>query len=279
MAKSLLPFDDLLQTIDDNPIDGAKQAQRRHKSVRVARYESSVSAFALARRLQGDEALMSAFYSLPFFSEPVEGAARSNKKNPKLINLHAHQYVYEARDGSEGKAAEDHASATQPSFDDETVAPEALLEMLKIGGGFDGLRKAVKQPTAKVIELPARAPTRSMPAGSGRQPSLTDEDDGDEDQVQPVGAGRGKRPHTPDRGTADDDKPQKRRPLLTMKQVLEHLLITLEPSELDVFLEPLSDVGDRYRLIIERDDDGPGGRVIWRLMNRHQLQSADACAT
>ena len=152
-----MPIARLLAEIEENPIEGGKTAQKRCEGVRIANYESSVSAGALYRELKKSKALTSAFYGLPFWKE-------GNARDPKHLNKHCHQFVYGARDGSEGKRAEDHAYATQSYFDDEARTNEDILEALK-RGGFDSLKKAQSAQETRLRLKSMEAPERKQSSG------------------------------------------------------------------------------------------------------------------
>lgn len=239
----LMPIARVLAEIEENPIEGAMLAQKRNDGVRVATYESSVSAGALYRALKGKKALVSAFYGLPFW----EGG---NARDPKHLNKHCHQFVYGARDGAEGKRAEDHAAATQSYYDDEEKTVEDILEALK-RGGFDGLKKAQSAQETRLRLKQMEAPERKQSGAEGSAKN----------------GGAGSAAEATKESHAGTDTPKPPLPKLTMQEVFAHLLVTMEPEELAQFLPDESDEGDVVTIRLIRDKNAVNKMAIWRAVD------------
>ncbi len=237
------PLNRLLAEIDENPIEGAKTAQKRYDGVRTANYESSVSAGALYRALKKSKAMQSAFYALPFWAE-------GNARDPKHLNKHCHQFVYGARDGSEGKRAEDHAYATQSIFDDNTKSLEEILEVLK-ASGFDGLKKPKPKSEEEI-----RTRLKEIQAPERKRGSAV----GDTKSNGAPGGSSLIRASVNEAG----GPPKFALPKITLMQVFEHLLVAMEEHELALFLAGNSKVGDRYGIMIEREANDANGMLVWR---------------
>ena len=244
MPKHLMALDALLAQIETDPIAGAKAAQKRNLGVREGAYESSVSAGALYRALKDNAPLRTAFYALPFW----EGGYKKNHEN---LNTHCHQFVYDAREGSEGKRAEDHAGATQSYLDDPQKSLDDILNALK-EAGFDGLRKA----------SPAQMARNKAQAAASQ----------DDQMVEDHNANRAERSKSAS-SVAPKTAPA---PTITMSRVFEHLLITMDPSELARFLDDQSEVGDRFKIVVERDENSAAGLLIWRAIEIKHLDVAAA---
>lgn len=240
---NVMPIARLLAEIEENPIEGGKTAQKRYAGVRTANYESSVSAGALYRALKDAPSLVSAFYALPFWKGDDD--KKAYKKNPKNLAKHCHQFVYGARDGSEGKRAEDHAFATQCYLDDESKSLEDLLEVLK-EKGFDGLKPKKHAETRAQAKATEAETKRESFAGDTK---FSGQDDSDASETA---SGTARKP------------PKPKYPKMTLKKVFEHLLVAMEPHELMKFLADQSKVGDAYHITVERDADGAKGMLVWR---------------
>ena len=246
MSK-LMNFRDLLVLIEEDPITGGNAARDRNVGVRRGAYESSVAAGALYRSLKHNPAMTNAFYALPFWHNS-DGDKKTYVKNPVYLNKHCHQFVYGAREGSEGKRAEDHGLITQSFLDDEDRTLEELLAALD-KAGFDGLRKAIPAQRARMAKAKADSAVQS---------------DQENDEADLANAGGSGKPPITLRAAAAAEPPKKPKWILTMKQVFDHLLVTMEPSELQMFLEPASEVGDNCKIIVERDVDTKTGGLVWR---------------
>ena len=237
----LMPLNRLLAEIEANPIEGAKTTQKRHDGVRKNNYESSVSAGALYRALKGTSALISAFYDQAFWEGNED--KKAYKKNPANLNKHCHQFVYGARDGSEGKRAEDHASATQDLFDDDDVSLEQVLDDLCSKGGFEGLKQRAAGK--------GNGGTAAKRVSEDHKKSGAETENPDDDA-----------PPTNDAGDQKPKKTKPRWPRMTLAEVFRHLLITMESDELAQFLPDESEVGDSATIQIIRDKDEK--MPIWR---------------